>query len=57
VIYVVAGVSNEYVSIPKSKKYLMMIGAGINQTVITGNRSVDDGWTTFNSATFGKLSI
>jgi pectinesterase len=57
VIYVVAGVYKEYVSIPKSKKYLMMIGAGINQTVITGNRSVDDGWTTFNSATFGKLSI
>ncbi|XP_052309273.1 pectinesterase-like [Populus trichocarpa] len=55
VIYVVAGVYKEYVSIPKSKKYLMMIGAGINQTVITGNRSVDDGWTTFNSATFAVL--
>ncbi|KAL9356033.1 hypothetical protein Peur_049286 [Populus x canadensis] len=47
VIYVVAGVYNEYVSIPKNKKYLMMIGSGINQTVITGNRSVDDRWTTF----------
>ncbi|KAL9393055.1 hypothetical protein Peur_012340 [Populus x canadensis] len=55
VIYVVAGVYNEYVSIPKNKKYLMMIGSGINQTVITGNRSVDDGWTTFNSATFAVL--
>ncbi|KDP23442.1 hypothetical protein JCGZ_23275 [Jatropha curcas] len=52
VIYVVAGVYNEYVSIPKNKKYLMMIGDGINQTIITGNRSVVDGWTTFNSATF-----
>ncbi|XP_050366531.1 probable pectinesterase/pectinesterase inhibitor 20 isoform X2 [Argentina anserina] len=30
----------------------MMIGEGINQTVITGNRSIVDGWTTFNSATF-----
>lgn len=55
VIYVVAGVYNEYVFIPKNKKYLMMIGDGINQTIITGNRSVVDGWTTFNSFTFGKI--
>ncbi|KAG4916826.1 hypothetical protein JHK87_054383 [Glycine soja] len=52
VIHVVAGVYEEYVSIPKNKQYLMMIGDGINQTIITGNRSVVDGWTTFNSATF-----
>ncbi|KAK1583414.1 hypothetical protein Q3G72_023604 [Acer saccharum] len=52
-IYVAAGVYEEYVSIPKYKKYLMMVGDGINQTVITGNRNVVDGWTTFNSATFG----
>lgn len=53
-IYVSAGVYEEYVTIAKNKKYLMMIGDGINQTVITGDRSVVDGWTTFNSATFGK---
>jgi pectinesterase len=53
-IYVTAGIYEEYVSIAKNKKYLMMVGDGINQTVITGNRSVVDGWTTFNSATFGK---
>nr|KJB49891.1 hypothetical protein B456_008G143800 [Gossypium raimondii] len=53
VIYITAGVYQEYVSIAKNKKYLMMIGDGINQTIITGNRSVVDGWTTFNSATFG----
>ncbi|KAI7757130.1 hypothetical protein M8C21_029483 [Ambrosia artemisiifolia] len=52
VVYVSAGVYEEYVNIPKNKKNLMMIGDGINQTVITGNRSVVDGWTTFNSATF-----
>ncbi|XP_011041973.1 PREDICTED: probable pectinesterase/pectinesterase inhibitor 7 [Populus euphratica] len=51
-IYVTAGIYEEYVSIAKNKKYLMMVGDGINQTVITGNRSVVDGWTTFNSATF-----
>ena len=32
----------------------MLLGDGINRTVITGNRSVVDGWTTFNSATFGE---
>ncbi|XP_015891938.3 probable pectinesterase/pectinesterase inhibitor 41 [Ziziphus jujuba] len=52
VIYAKAGVYEEYVSIAKKKKYLMMIGDGISQTIITGNRSVEDGWTTFNSATF-----
>ncbi|XP_020213112.1 pectinesterase [Cajanus cajan] len=56
VIQVVAGVYEEYVSIPKNKQYLMMIGDGINQTIITGNRSVLDGWTTFNSATFAVVA-
>ncbi|EXB33525.1 putative pectinesterase/pectinesterase inhibitor 7 [Morus notabilis] len=55
-IYVKAGVYEEYVSIEKKKKYLMMIGDGINQIIITGNRSVVDGWTTFKSATFVKNS-
>ena len=53
-IYVTAGVYEEYVSIAKNKKNLMMVGAGINQTIITGNRSFVDDNTTFNSATFGK---
>ena len=52
-IYVTAGVYEEYVEVPKNKKYVMMVGDGINRTIITGNRSVVDGWTTFNSATFG----
>ncbi|XP_024026227.1 probable pectinesterase/pectinesterase inhibitor 7 [Morus notabilis] len=55
VIYVKAGVYEEYVSIEKKKKYLMVIGDGINQTIITGNRSVVDGWTTFKSATFAVV--
>ncbi|GKB53777.1 probable pectinesterase/pectinesterase inhibitor 7 [Tanacetum coccineum] len=52
VVYVTARFYEEYVNIPKNKKYLMMIGDGINQTVITGNHRVVNGWTTFNSATF-----
>ncbi|VAH19374.1 unnamed protein product [Triticum turgidum subsp. durum] len=55
VIHVAAGVYEENVVVPKNKKYVMMVGDGIGQTVITGNRSVVDGWTTFNSATFGEL--
>ncbi|KAL5565976.1 hypothetical protein UlMin_029140 [Ulmus minor] len=55
VIHVVRGVFEEYVSIAKNKQNLMLIGDGINQTVITGNRSVIDGWTTFNSATFAVV--
>ena len=52
-IYVAAGFYEENVSIDKRKTYLMMIGDGINKTIITGNRSVVDGWTTFGSASFG----
>jgi pectinesterase len=55
VIDIVAWVYPEYVSIDKNKRYLMMIGKGINQTVITGDHNYDDGSTTFDSATFGKL--
>uniref|UniRef100_A0A0E0L1J3 Pectinesterase n=1 Tax=Oryza punctata TaxID=4537 RepID=A0A0E0L1J3_ORYPU len=55
VIYVVGGVYEENVVVPKHKKYIMMVGDGIGQTVITGNRSVVDGWTTFNSATFAVV--
>ncbi|KAG9158716.1 hypothetical protein Leryth_024283 [Lithospermum erythrorhizon] len=51
-ICVVGGVYEEYVTIGSNKRYIMMVGDGINQTIITGNRNVADGWTTFNSATF-----
>ncbi|OWM78092.1 hypothetical protein CDL15_Pgr018661 [Punica granatum] len=55
-IYVMGGRYEEYISIAKNKRYLMMIGDGINQTIITGSRSVVDGWTTFNSATFAVVA-
>lgn len=53
-IYIMGGVYEEYIAIPKNKKYLMLVGDGINQTIITGNHSVVDGWGTFNSATLCK---
>ncbi|KAL8088623.1 pectinesterase-like [Apium graveolens] len=51
VIRIAAGVYEEYINITKTKRYLMMIGDGINQTVVTGNRSVTEGWSTFNTGT------
>lgn len=56
-IYIAAGVYQEYISIASNKKYLLMVGDGINQTIITGDHNVIDGWTTFQSPTFGKLNI
>ncbi|EEF46613.1 probable pectinesterase/pectinesterase inhibitor 25 [Ricinus communis] len=51
VIYAREGYYEEYVIVPKYKKNILLIGDGINRTVITGNHSVVDGWTTFNSST------
>ncbi|PON63469.1 Pectinesterase inhibitor domain containing protein [Parasponia andersonii] len=56
-IYVTAGVYAEYVNIASNKKYLFLLGDGINQTIITGNRNVVDGWTTFNSATLAVTGL
>ncbi|KAJ8621251.1 hypothetical protein MRB53_029780 [Persea americana] len=54
VIYIKRGVYKENVEIKKKKWNLMMIGDGMGVTVISGNRSFIDGWTTYRSATFGK---
>lgn len=53
-IYVREGNYEEYVTVPIQKKNILLIGDGINKTCITGNHSVVDGWTTYNSSTFGK---
>ncbi|KAE8651957.1 pectinesterase [Cucumis sativus] len=50
-IFVAAGIYNETVLVPKEKRYVLLIGEGNNQTIITGNKNVVDGSTTFNSAT------
>ncbi|KAG9133572.1 hypothetical protein Leryth_016540 [Lithospermum erythrorhizon] len=52
VIYVKRGVYKENVEINKSMKNLMFIGDGIDATIVTGNKNVQDGSTTFRSATF-----
>ncbi|KAL2503322.1 putative pectinesterase/pectinesterase inhibitor 44 [Forsythia ovata] len=52
VIYVKKGVYKEYVEIIKKKWNIMLIGDGIDVTVISGNRNYIDGWTTYSTATF-----
>lgn len=57
VIYIKKGIYKEYVEISKKKWNIMMIGDGIDLTIISGNRNFIDGWTTYRSATFGKFSF
>lgn len=55
VIYVKRGVYKENVEIKKSMKNLMLIGDGIDTTIVTGSKNNQDGSTTFRSATFGEF--
>ena len=54
VIHIKAGVYRENVEVSKKKKNIMFMGDGRTRTIITGNRNVVDGSTTFHSATVGK---
>ncbi|KAJ9543061.1 hypothetical protein OSB04_022768 [Centaurea solstitialis] len=51
VIYIKSGAYYEYLEIDSRKTMVMLVGDGIGKTLIKGNRSVVDGWTTFRSAT------
>ncbi|CAK9186347.1 unnamed protein product [Ilex paraguariensis] len=53
IVYVKSGVYIEKVEIGRGMKNLMFMGDGMGQTVITGNRNVQDGARTFSSTTFG----
>ena len=55
-IYVKQGLYEENVVIPSYKRNIFMHGDGTDFTIITGNRSKVDGWTTFSSATLGMFS-
>ncbi|KAL5550036.1 hypothetical protein UlMin_000212 [Ulmus minor] len=52
VIYVKAGRYHENVRIARHQNNITMFGEGIGRTIVTGNRSVQGGSTTFDSATF-----
>ncbi|XVE52368.1 hypothetical protein DITRI_Ditri02bG0116800 [Diplodiscus trichospermus] len=57
IIYARQGYYHEYIVVGKVKKNIMLIGDGINETIITGNHSRTDGWTTYNSSTFGERFV
>ncbi|CAI9087807.1 OLC1v1021982C1 [Oldenlandia corymbosa var. corymbosa] len=55
VIYVKQGTYSEQVNIAKNQKNLMLVGDGMNSTIITGSLNVVDGSTTFRSATVAAV--
>ncbi|XP_051142214.1 pectinesterase [Andrographis paniculata] len=56
VIYIKSGAYYEYLEVERKKTMLMLVGDGIGKTLIKGNRSVVDGWTTFRSATVAVVA-
>lgn len=57
VIYVKEGVYEENVEVKKKKTRIALVGDGMGRTVISGGRSVVQGWTTFRTATLGELLL
>lgn len=53
IIYIKAGVYNEKIEIDRHMKNIMLVGDGMDRTIVTNNRNVPDGSTTYGSATFG----
>ncbi|CAI0627132.1 unnamed protein product [Linum tenue] len=52
VIYVKRGIYKESVEIKKSMNNIMVVGDGIDATIISNCKNVRDGFTTYRSATF-----
>lgn len=55
VIYVKKGIYKENVMVGKKKTNVMIVGDGMNSTVITGSLNVIDGSSTFNSSTLAAV--
>ena len=54
IIYVKAGVYDEYITIPKKSANILMYGDGPTRTVVTGHKNFVDGVKTMQTASFGK---
>lgn len=54
IIFIKEGIYEENLEIPSDKTNIVLLGDGSDTTIITSNRSVVDGWTTFRSATVGN---
>jgi pectinesterase len=55
VIYVKRGIYQENLNVRLNNDNIMLVGDGMRYTIITGGRSVKGGYTTYSSATAGKL--
>ncbi|CAI0404435.1 unnamed protein product, partial [Linum tenue] len=53
VIRVKSGVYRENIEVDNDNGYIWLIGDGVRNTIITGDRSVGGGYTTYSSATAG----
>lgn len=56
-IHIKKEVNKENLEISNKMKNIMMVGDGLKQTIITGSRSVDGGFTIFNSAIVGAHNL
>lgn len=54
-IQIKAGIYMENVIIPRNKVNIMLVGDGMNSTVIIGSKNFVDGFSTFTSATMSML--
>ena len=54
VIYVKAGVYDEYITINKNMPNILMYGDGLTKTIVTGNKNFRDGVKTMRTASFCK---
>lgn len=54
VIHVKKGVYRENIEVAVHNDNIMLVGDGIRNTIITSSRSVQDGYTTYSSATAGE---
>ncbi|XP_027350403.1 pectinesterase-like [Abrus precatorius] len=56
VIYVKAGVYDEYITVPKQAVNVLMYGDGPLKTIVTGHKSFAGGITTMQTATFANTA-
>lgn len=54
VIYVKAGVYDEYITVPKTAANILMYGDGPQNTIVTGKKCFANGVKTMQTATFGN---
>ncbi|KAK6260402.1 Pectinesterase [Theobroma cacao] len=55
VIYIKAGIYNEYITVDKKTTNILMYGDGPRKTIVTGHKNFVDGTSTWQTATFSAI--